>query len=913
MIYLTITNFISGVKIIKNKVKKGDDSLDKNDKFKLLEALKEDKHTLDDLATRFSRHKSTIRRWINDLRQEGYKISKHLPENGRKVNFSYEPSLLEIVENESFSPPYTDYDHPEEIPVSNPDNYAIGFVNTLFAGGRTNKKLFKNFLKYAEATSLDAVLITGNTLWMDLTRYSKYKPDRASNSDADLDHRLINYPDAVVKSGKDPKKLLEENKPVYITFKERLDMVIEKSLKPLFLENNSPIYNGNIYLTLGDMEEELARQHTNELVRVARNKELEAVNGKLRELKDTVKGYAKMITSLQREHSKLTKSVKDSDDTFIEEVTELEDDIDEIRSKRDEVFKEIDQWEEYRSRILMTNTSENFIKVASSQMLGYIINRIESAIPNSKVVSTGEAYIKINDKVGKIIPVANKLSGKPSDTLMTRLKRKISSELHQGAPVVDFVVAGGLSPERSREYTPIRQLEGPKTITVIQLPTCIDSAACELKSKNKVRIAGDDLAKLAQHPDFKSGAVVLRYINDILTAENLREEYLTNDDMFKDPESIKSFKLMDAAVFGDQHWGSRYMSLTEKVDNIVPTYKVAQELLRDIKAPLVAIFSLGDELQEKNYATETEPHPDILTPSQIELIVDEIDKIEDPQEKSIRMKKLIMRQTLRSGLLMPMSQLHEYLNNLDYDLIVETIKRADKVGLYGPAYLIVNGNHNAHTTFGMYTTSQLIAREVRLRMGAKNEEVVMEEKLMQRIMAPMFGSEGLYTGLWGVAPSVSHGDLLDQKESLEVALKQNNDYLYALYARHKQRSSKTGDNMKGSRDAFNSRGQAFRLTDNRDYLVLSAHDHMAGETSAKHGEHLRSMCFMERNSFGEKLDYGAPTIGFHVLRMPVGGYSAGPVITIDFPIEKIQQYAQNKLEVNTEELFHNSIVFYDKD
>jgi hypothetical protein len=30
---------------------------------------------------------------------------------------------------------------------------------------------------------------------------------------------------------------------------------------------------------------------------------------------------------------------------------------------------------------------------------------------------------------------------------MTRLKRKVSSELHQGAPAVDFVVAGGLSPE----------------------------------------------------------------------------------------------------------------------------------------------------------------------------------------------------------------------------------------------------------------------------------------------------------------------------------------------------------------------------------------------------------------------------------------------------------------------------------
>lgn len=883
----------------------------------LLELLRAGKFSREQLAEKLGVHTSTIGNWIGALKQEGYRITKDLTDS-HKVNFGYDPSLSEIVERQSMKLPINSFSNPEVIPIRDGDDYAIGFANTVFAGGKTNKGLFQNFLRYAETTSVDAIVLTGNVIYMDLTRYSKFKPDRAANSEVNLDHRLIDYPATVVKSGREPKRLLEGNKPVYVTFKERLDMVIQNSLPQMFTdESNQPLYKGPIYITLGDMEEELARQHTNELVRIERVKEAEYVNSQIRELKDKAKGLTKLIAQSQKKMNKVQEKIpslasasEDSRDDEIDEndmVSELDQEIEDLAEQRKDLTSKIDDWEQYKSRVIMTNTDEDYIKIGSSQMRGYIIKRIEKAIPNSKVISTGEAYIQLNDLVGKIIPCANKLSGSPSDTLMARLKRRTASDLHQGGEEVDFVIGGGLSPEYSREYLTTNGIHGTKTITVTQLPTCIDSKACESKSAGKVRTGGDDLAKLAQHPDFKSGAIVHRYINRIGTVQNLREEFLTNKEMFKDNSSIMSYTLAHMAIFGDQHWGSKYMSLIETDTDILPTYTVAQQMLREIGAPILAIASLGDETQERNYDTSAEGHPDLLRPSQVRMKLERIIQIENVAKRENEMRKLAMLQTLRSGQIMPQDQLHEYLNALDYGLIGETIKRADEVGLYGPSYLIINGNHCAHTTFGMYTTAQLIAREVKLKLGIKDDDMVMEEHLLQRVMAPMFGSEGLYAELWGVAPGVEHGDILDSKGSREKALTQNEHYLYALYARHKQASTKTGDNMKGSRDAFNNRGQAFRFTDGRDYIVLSGHDHMAGETSSKRGEHHRSACFMERNGYGEKLDYGAPTIGFHVKGLPVGGYKAGPVVTIDFPLEYIQRWASEKPAINMEKLFHNSV------
>ncbi|MEA3378333.1 MAG: HTH domain-containing protein [Nanoarchaeota archaeon] len=917
-------------------------------KEEVLELLEKQFYSVSDLANKLKTSRTTVRRRLKEIEKSKIHIKRELPLKGKEIQYGYEPSLLERIKEEPFTPPTTDFDSPLEISINDTTNYGIACANTIFAGSHTNKNLFKNTLKYADAKNLDAMIITGNLIWMDLKRYSKYAPDRAENSQMDVDPRLINYPEAVKKAGKTPQAALENNKPVYITFKERLDTVIQKSLIPLFRSEDTkePLYSGPIYITFGDMEEELVRQHTNEVIRMSTNREKEEIREIVSYLKTKLKSTEKEMKSYRKERAKYetaiakemennkdNDSILETDSTMSPEPTEkqndseseddsiedqindtlydLEDLLEESESKRGTLLQEINDWKSYRSRVAMTQTHDSFKTLVSTHMRKYIIESLEKAIPNSKVISTGEAHIKINGKIGKIIPDVNKFSAKPSDTKMHQLKRKITADLHQGGEELDFVIAGGLSATYAIEPVVYQTSEGCKTIPLIQLPTCLDSKDCENSLNSKIRTGANKMAKLATHSDFQSGAIALRYIQGFQVTEQLREEFLNNEEIFSKKENITDYDLFYYAVIGDQHHGSRNISVTETKDSLDYSFNVAQDLLLELDAPLVAIFSLGDELQEKNYATESEGHPELLNPTQQKKFLEEILKIDDKSSREVELKRLTIRQAIRSGSLMPQEQLHDYMNNLRMELIEKTISRAEKVGYFGPNYLIINGNHNAHTTYGMYTTSQLIAREIRHRLGVTEEDVLMEEKIFQSVMAPMFGSEGLSSCLFGIAPNldIKKAGILDQKALLKKALNQTEYYLYGMYARHKQSSTKNGDNLRGSRNTFNQRGQLFRITKDRNYVVLSAHDHMGGQSSSKRGLHQRSYCWQERNSYGESKDFGLPTIGCYVTGLPVGGFTSGPIVTVELPKEIIGKWAKTKPEVDTKKIFHNSITY----
>jgi DNA-binding transcriptional ArsR family regulator len=175
--------------------------------LELLERLKQKPSTREEIAGDMGIALSTLRKKLKTLNEHGFNIKREM--RGKKTFYSYTRPLDEIVEEASYTPPTAPFSNPIEIPIQDPDDFGIAAANTIFAGGKTNKTLFRNFLRYADAKNLDGVLLTGNSIWMDLTRYSKYKPDRAENSEAVIDPNMIHYPPTVVKAGRDPKKLLE--------------------------------------------------------------------------------------------------------------------------------------------------------------------------------------------------------------------------------------------------------------------------------------------------------------------------------------------------------------------------------------------------------------------------------------------------------------------------------------------------------------------------------------------------------------------------------------------------------------------------------------------------------------------------------------------------------------------------------
>jgi len=831
---------------------------------KIWEFIKKKPATLKTIARKFNLTTEQARIRLKNIERAGKPLKKERVGNKGVYLYSCASSIEDIVLS-VYNPPMQSFDKPEVIPLKNPPDFSIGFANTIFAGGKTNKKMFKNFLHYLETKKADALVIPGNLIWIDITKYSKYKPDRALSSELERDVSKIEYPKSVREAGKDPEKILEEKKPLYLTFKEKLDIVIERALKPLFYdENNKPIYNGPIYVTFGEMEEELARQQANEGIRIEKKKDLEAAKAHISELKGELK-------ALRREIKNYEKNMTE-ENINEEELNKLMAKYEKCKIKEEELLQQIADWNDYIARITMTNVDENFINLKSNAIKGYIINRIESAIPNCKVISTGDGYIKAGDKVIKIMYSANKVSNIISDNLMDKLVEAARMHLSQGIEAPDFIVAGGLSTTYTFEPIAYVDKNGEKTTYLIQLPTCLNEKSLEEILQSKVRAGKNSMLRLATIGNFNSGALVIEYVDGIQRREFLTSEFLTNDEVFN--KGKIEYSLFYEVTFSDQHHGSKYVTLIETEDDVKYAFEVAQELLKKINAPIVKINMLGDELQEKNYDTEAENHPEYLYPKQLERKIKELEK--KYGKDSVReIKKLIKKNTIRAGIIPPQKQKFDFLDIIDYEWLKKVIENARKVKLKGPIINIINGNHNVHTFEGLVNTSEDIAREFRIRTGATEKEV----------MAPILGKSGVYAGTFGI----------------------EGHYQWGEYCRHKQGGSKNSkDPMRSMRRAFERRGQDFSQLKDKYIINRAAHDHRGGQTTSKNVFHDKSYCFMDRNEYGENLDFGSPTRGFKINGLPIDGPKYGPIVSIEFPIEYLKKWAREKPKINIEKLFKNT-------
>lgn len=832
---------------------------------KLLELLQKKSMTRKQLARELDVNERTVNIRINELKKSGYAVTK-------KDNAYMAPvSIDDVVERFNYDLPTSTYTEPVEIKTKDPEGFKLAFANTIYAGGKTNHSLVRNLLKYCQADSVDALVLTGNTVWMDLTKYSKYKPDRAQSSEFVPNPADIEYAECLKEKKKGPIELMEEKKPVFVTFKERFDMILNYSLAPLFLdENKKPLYEGPVYVAFGQVEEELARQHTNDLVRKEVIREKLGIKDEMNLIKEQIKECKKMQKELKKESKGKKQKTAPEDKTV-----KLGETIESLLTKLDDL-------KQHDGRISMTNVDEQFVNLAYSAMKNYIKERIEQTIPNCKVISTGDGFIKAGGEVIKIVPSADKMSKRVSDNLLDKLVEKTRENLQLGEKPY-MIVAGGLSSTYTQvpvAYVDSTQngAERPRTITLLQLPTCLDDKSLTDLIKSKVIAAGNDMTKLATKNDFSPGALIVEKTSGIQKRKFLTTHYLSNDKAFEDAKKIKEHQMFYGANFSDQHHGSKYVSLIETKDSIEDAFRVAQDILAAIKAPIVRITSLGDELQARNYDTAAEGHVEDLLPGALEKKITELhDKIKDPEQLRKEINKLAVLTRIRSGIAMPKDQKDDFVETLNYDLLKMVLENYRNVKMTGPMFQIIEGNHSMHTYEGLSILSKDMAREIQLQIGATKDEVT----------APIFSKMGLYVGTFGV----------------------NGHYQYGEYSRHKQGGAKNSkDPTRSTRTAFTKRGQDFPDLIDRFTVNRAGHTHMGGQTGSRIVFHDIGYCFMDRNEYGEQFNFGSPARGFKVEGQPVDGWQYGPLITIDFPIEYLHKWANEKPKIEVDKLFENSII-----
>jgi len=139
-----------------------------------------------------------------------------------KVVLSLEPAQVEKIFKQSL--PKTSWEKPFVVKVKSEENPRVMFINAPLIGLKNHSGLLRNALKLAQKRKVDAVVIPGNLVYMDLKRYSNKKPNRALFSAEE-----------------------ESEEVVFRSFKEKFDILVRELRRQFFNQNNKPYFKGKIF------------------------------------------------------------------------------------------------------------------------------------------------------------------------------------------------------------------------------------------------------------------------------------------------------------------------------------------------------------------------------------------------------------------------------------------------------------------------------------------------------------------------------------------------------------------------------------------------------------------------------------------------------------------------------------------
>lgn len=784
--------------------------------------------------------------------------------------------------------PKTSGEKPYEIDVKSVSS--IGLINSPLVGTLPPKDessdIFKNSIRLARGKKNEALLITGNLIYCLVEKYGKQRPYRTQVIGVVPDPKLVeaSYPPAVLKEIGPLVRRIDEKKAVFITIKVYLDHVFQEVRKKFLGTEGKPIFNGKVYVVLGEIEEAIAMYYANEALRAEVFQEKALAHKKIRELRAGL------------------KKIHDNDE-------------------REVVLQEITDWEVYdRILALMGNFSPDVINDRSRQMVNYLAYMIETNIPNAKVIGVGDTYLRT--KNGELLScVADKVSNSADGRLAGRLRKKIYNyvKAHSGDRVPEFTLGGGLNPWgtglyasfRVRTATKKQQLDDVRMCEIVQLLPCVDADLYRETVRVMVK-SKDRIAKLASTTNFESGMAMIHFFGPgpLSRFEWYNSDFLTNKDIFGSAKSFSQFltgadprtKRIYSYKEGCTHFGASYVARYDSPEDPNRRYLkyhsqvLFEAFIRD-KAPIHLYQNDGDIQHWMNYKTFKEGNPQWRDPEQMfKILTDiEINSGLSNEERLKQMKTESIKNMIVAGVMQPEDQIELYARSLApyAKFFQQVIERSLKAKIIFNGLLSIisigQGNHNEHTFKGntdvRFSEAKLTRKEIisMLRHIGFNDE-----HLEQMVVACQVGGEGMANG------------------TFKVGILGDKAYEYCLFMKHKQGSSKVEDNMKDMIRNFSNRGSADDYEEGKFTINLAGDDHMGGHAVTRNAFHVKTGGQMFSGPFGLKLDFPKQNLFSNVWSVPAGGPNWGPLSIVRFDFRVVRKLAAYRITL-PKELFENPI------
>ncbi len=818
-------------------------------------------------------------------------MGKNLPGIGR----------IDIAgEMPDFKIPRTFFDSPFPVVVKNADNWPISILNGANFGLKHAPDIVGNVarkaLSEADARKDEAIILV-NFLCFDLKKAGgPAKTARAQILGDNINSDLIK--DARYR--KIVERIITEH-PVdeiaYRTTEELINDVLGGWIKVCTKPNNHLEYNGKIYVVIGLNELALIFAVTYWEIRWWTIK-------KQKELDDEIKVLKRSLAEMKK---KLAVAENDKD----------EENIGELAEKISEADAELVSLEYQRAITTVTNVanqeSQRFFEYAYSK----VIQKIESAIPNSKVIGEGTGYLNMGEKIIKIY-VPSHL--RVTDGLLSEFAQNYGPDVLREKNPKAVVICHPWALQCRATGRETDRDGKRKSMKVYVAPVAIDDKY--LRSElSSLRSKDHPIMKAVYNQTFNPGVLRLRCSNGVIDAEPISIGALESYKNYPASRITKNTtgsavlnrgpKYMWHMLISDQHWGGRSKEFFwVKVNGVMMRLSLAEAVFHMMREAGLCeghnmrihfIHSPDDPTQSQNVKYRTEPHPQQISYDLIEKITGRF--LIDAERKGtkvafreaaeqIRKISLFQLEKRASDYLLEqlMQMMTRHLGpNIDFFSAVLRRAKSANIIVKGVGEIVLaeygghdtrnvgfinigTGNHFAKTTDFEMIEGPLYAMRLRdLLLGTK-EWAGERDFISKHVLAPVYGKTCIGWGVYCVKGCHEYG--------LEIRSAPTN-------------MAGWGDTLKGHVKKDIQRANFSKIWNKKLPITKVCGDkHFFGGVFTSYATYVMSPAAVHTDAYGE---HGFPpnNTGVGFIGVPVDGPDSGPTILKCLPFDVIKDFVED--------------------
>src|SRR3989344_6071360 len=821
--------------------------------------------------------------------------------------------------------PGTTLDKPYQLPEDKdkksaffPGHPAFYIINSPLVGLLSNpdkeKNLFRNSLRILEAIKAPYCLIAGNLTNIDLTKASKNQGYRALLSDDN-------------GNGSDS---------IFELMNERITKRIKQANDSMTDENGKQLYSGPKLLSFAKTETEIVNYWVSEEARRVVLEQQRILNDGIKRTKDAIGEEKKFIKNCRTEMANwaaLIGNKKNLEESGLtkEEVREnikmTSEEIKSAEAEKNRLEQEFKFLKDTRAAATQTNLSQSIKKKWYINFYSKLVRMFEENIPNLKVISTGDVYLKSSNLVAHLVQNPRDAD---SDIDMDKRWVQVNNALHNGERQPDVIFVGGfnLTFERYDCVYPARDPNDPRKTTivdVVQLPMCIDSEYLKKHFEHTVNI-GPFITRLIKNPYFAPALLIYGNISGFPVWDVANYTTLTDSKLCADKEALRNLVKGRSLAYGefhsDQQEGSRYQAFYDikELPGRPPPYVLHHNAFVEWNAPLSFQANIGDIVQGENFDKYHLEDPEgFLHAFDVEEKIREIlarpvRGREDLIRQRDELARLFMENSAEIGVTRIDKKLESYhmrayeRGSKYYGSI---IKRAEKIGLatIGKLGIIskIGGNHFENTKIVGYHFDEAKECSKALIEVLSRKEGMNADDLRNRIKAPRGSGENvsILAGGLGMLNQKDYAKWVKDPKSVS-----HEKFLYCISAKHKptEGGSRKVNPVVAMRRARALKGSTDPIYQDRFIIQLAGHINRNSQVLTPNGLCQLVPCDGEfQTPFAEIKDFGLGDIGAIVMGLPMHG--RGFFRTINFSYEGFRSHIKNGgiKNVDVKALFRNAL------